>query len=629
MLVLGGGMAITRSAAAIAPPGVIEEISVPLQSNYFGLEAIARGPEGTMLFTQYGDGIVGRLTLPTQITEYKVQADGRFGEAEEYFGQPEFTRRLEGITVDTDGNIWFTDHGVYNDEQSFIGRITPTGVFTKFVIRTEDKKGSYPGGIALGSDGNMWFTNPESNEDLGGDLITEMSAPERASIGRITPEGVISTFDLPSRDHLSSGIGSGEEGDLWFTGDVFTEKIGGEQTDPTGSSFVGRITSSGTITEFPLPVQDANPGSIALGFDGNMWFTESSAIGRITPSGTITEFPAPDVPPTVVPFRGGSQIVQGPDGNMWFTEESNSIGRITPAGEVVSFTPISAADRELSEIADGPDGEIWFTEAGSDYREGTGHIGRLILRPLNTAPPVVSGSAVAGQTLSVTAGLWSNAPDAFRYQWQLCNAFGAGCTNLNGTATATQPVTSDEVGYTLRAIVSAGNASGSTSAVSAPSAIVGAQAPVPHPPPPKPPVKGKKPLHVLDAKMTWSFGRTRTYTVVESLAVHGLPLGSTVQITCQGAGCTFAHRSLTMTAPSHSCHGRECMHKHPVRTQDELSLRKLFQGHRLQVGAKISVIMHDPGWIGKTFDFTMRADRSPRVRITCPTTKATGGASGC
>ncbi len=44
-------------------------------------------------------------------------------------------------------------------------------------------------------------------------------------------------------------------------------------------------------------------------------------IGRISPSGTITEFPVPNLL---------SEIAAGPDGNLWFTEDSgNKIGRIT------------------------------------------------------------------------------------------------------------------------------------------------------------------------------------------------------------------------------------------------------------------------------------------------------------
>ena len=55
----------------------------------------------------------------------------------------------------------------------------------------------------------------------------------------------------------------------------FTEK---------GKSKIGRITMSGTVTEYPIPTAASNPRGITGGPDGNVWFTEESGskIGRIT-----------------------------------------------------------------------------------------------------------------------------------------------------------------------------------------------------------------------------------------------------------------------------------------------------------------------------------------------------------
>jgi virginiamycin B lyase len=67
--------------------------------------------------------------------------------------------------------------------------------------------------------------------------------------------------------------------------------------------------------------------SITAGPDGNLWFTEDAGnnIGRITTTGEITEFPIP------TPQSGPHGIAVGPDGNLWFTEQTgNKIGRINP-----------------------------------------------------------------------------------------------------------------------------------------------------------------------------------------------------------------------------------------------------------------------------------------------------------
>src|SRR5262249_59552519 len=80
-----------------------------------------------------------------------------------------------------------------------------------------------------------------------------------------------------------------------------------------------------------------------------------NSIGRITTAGVITEFPLPD---TTRLFG----ITAGPDGNLWFTEfDNNKIGRITPAGEITEFT-IPTSDSGAHTITVGPDDNLWFTE---------------------------------------------------------------------------------------------------------------------------------------------------------------------------------------------------------------------------------------------------------------------------
>src|ERR1039457_940406 len=69
----------------------------------------------------------------------------------------------------------------------------------------------------------------------------------------------------------------------------------------------------------------------AAGRDGALWFTEfnSNQIGRITTAGYVTEYPIP----TAGSWPIG--IVAGPDGALWFTEQlGDKIGRITTAGYI-------------------------------------------------------------------------------------------------------------------------------------------------------------------------------------------------------------------------------------------------------------------------------------------------------
>jgi RHS repeat-associated protein len=98
--------------------------------------------------------------------------------------------------------------------------------------------------------------------------------------------------------------------------------------------------------------------------------------------------------------------------------------------------------------------------------------------PVNTALPEVSGTAMEGQTLSASTGTWAGtAPFTYTYQWESCNSSGESCSNISGAKSATYALGSSNVGTTLRAIVTAKNASGSAKATSPATAVVVAKAP--------------------------------------------------------------------------------------------------------------------------------------------------------
>lgn len=49
--------------------------------------------------------------------------------------------------------------------------------------------------------------------------------------------------------------------------------------------------------------------------------------------------------------------------------------------------------------------------------------------PVNTSPPVVSGTPADEQVLSVSTGSWGGAPATFAYQWQRCSPYSVGVTS--------------------------------------------------------------------------------------------------------------------------------------------------------------------------------------------------------
>ena len=343
-------------------------------------------------------------------------APARHGEAANGAGNPEIKRfplptvdaRPLGLTVGPDGNVWFVEF-----LGNKVGRITRPGHVDEFPIPTPN---STPDAIVTGSDGNLWFTEVAGNK-----------------IGRITPEGVITEFPVPTPNAQPTVITAGPDGNLWFT-----ER---GRPHPAGAfdvAKVGRITTEGVITEFEVPTRGSRPVGIAGGPDGNVWFTLSMVdkVARITPDGVVTEFalPRPCPPPRCSPH----EITGGPDGAVWFTEVfGNRIGRITPSGEITEFDlphPRSAPNV----ITRGPAGTVVFTESGltaaDDGRIGAMRIDGELVEwdlPLGTSPfGITTGSA--GEIWFAETGTLANPGETISLivggHGQLTAAFGSGHT---------------------------------------------------------------------------------------------------------------------------------------------------------------------------------------------------------
>ena len=109
--------------------------------------------------------------------------------------------------------------------------------------------------------------------------------------------------------------------------------------------------------------------------------------------------------------------------------------------------------------------------------------------PVNTVEPAITGFAAVGQTLKTSDGTWDGSPTSFTYQWLRCPASGGAgngsdCAVIGGATTNSYVPATGDVGFTLRAQVTAINADGQTTATSNPTAVVAAQAGPPNTSPP-------------------------------------------------------------------------------------------------------------------------------------------------
>ena len=154
-------------------------------------------------------------------------------------------------------------------------------------------------------------------------------------------------FQQPAR-----GITAGPDGALWFS--------------DYSNGRIGRITTGGAITYFPVPAFSVAPMAITAGPDGALWFTTNATkIGKLTTGGVFTIYDYPGISSLV------NGIAAGPDGAVWFTMgASNMIGRLTTFGSLTEYVVPTPASYPTS-ITAGPDGMIWFTEGN------VSQIGRL------------------------------------------------------------------------------------------------------------------------------------------------------------------------------------------------------------------------------------------------------------
>jgi streptogramin lyase len=300
----------------------------PLGPNDFSPEAITAGPDGNMWFTnteglgQNSTREIDRITPEGQITTFPLPSSSG--------------NILRSITAGPDGNLWFTEGS------GRIGRITPAGELGELRIPAS----SYS--VAAGPDGNLWFGE------------TASGAEPWQKIARMTPDGQITRFRLPP-ETSGSAIASGPEG-IWFL----------------GANQIGRITTEGEIKTFPLPSGLSTPvGRPTAGPDGALWFLERTAttertdlvsIARITPDGRVTEFP---IPTPALPGYYGS-LAAGADGRIWFTNGAGIIWRATPSGRITKLNLSESPYAAPVGVAAGPGGTIWFIALGEGPCMGGG-----------------------------------------------------------------------------------------------------------------------------------------------------------------------------------------------------------------------------------------------------------------
>lgn len=330
----------------------------------------------------------------------------------------------------------------------------PNAIYVKAIALTGFPQGSLTKG-PLG-DTHVWFMQETGS---GQQIVAANASGAKYYDSPLFPGGYFNGY---------ISIVAGMHGTLWFTHGGFEEP-----------ESVGSITTAGTLTLFPATTYGTNcpgqnvPVSIAFGPDGKAWFNEftacarGGAVGSITATGTIADYPLPVDKNNAQVYTFGTgqrQIVGGPNGlysfaegcvlaagycqqqssiptvihtstggghsyvklqpmpscgdgfvaiagdkNVWLMEpcvpgnkpgyQANTLTRITPSGKV---TPFYTGFNTFNDMNVGPDGNLYMTDQGG--------VERFVVQGPHVGEIDYYASELGSLTGSVAAG-----PDGYLY----------------------------------------------------------------------------------------------------------------------------------------------------------------------------------------------------------------------
>jgi len=248
------------------------------------------------------------------------------------------------------GTLWLAEN-----QRPYLARVDPSGRLYPARLPVGY---SFPVSIVAGPDGALWVAD---EGDGTGNLLRYPSSGSGAPIAYPLPAGAAPSVLTVGPDHA-----------LWFT--------------DRRLSAIGRMTTAGRVTIYPLSSKDAVPDYIAVGPDGALWFTELKAgkIGRIDLRGRITERAAyvprgraTALEPAGIRSTHPTGIVAGPDGNLWFTEQEGFLVRLSTTWRQ---TPYLLPGRSFpSQIVVGADKALWIADGdgGVARADTSGHMIRF------------------------------------------------------------------------------------------------------------------------------------------------------------------------------------------------------------------------------------------------------------
>ncbi|HTZ54248.1 MAG TPA: hypothetical protein VMB20_04230 [Candidatus Acidoferrum sp.] len=316
------------------------------------LTSIATGPDDNLWVTSARNpanstGVTGVVKLTTSFlaTAYPVAL-------------PTASSVFTNIISGPHQLLWF------DDGQQHVFSMTTTGTYYPYAVESNLSQIT---SITEGPDLNIWAAVNDA------DRIDQLNVTSGAvtAFPAVLPTPLFTPVPTPSAAISSPyNIAAGGANSLWFT------QLPLNANQDGAAQALGSITTLGIVSYYSTNYVPGVPSSqgwttyvsaiVSNPVDGNLWFTEPSSIGRMTPSGTLTEFPI-----AVGDGACCSIIVQPPNGTLWFID-AHGIGHMDIHGNFLGDYALPN-NEVANSLTLGPDGNIWYSET-------IGNVGYLNVR---------------------------------------------------------------------------------------------------------------------------------------------------------------------------------------------------------------------------------------------------------
>jgi streptogramin lyase len=225
------------------------------------------------------------------------------------------------------------------------------------------------------------------------------------AVGRITTAGAVTEFPVPRASYSANGDGPttivSSGGNLWTLANV--------------GSTIDEISIAGTVTQLYANLNQSAT-NLAPDSAGGVWATSLAGAGggsvsgglfRVDPpTGAVRNYRNPQ-------FTGQFQpvpIVAGPNGTVWFADGGAAIREVNNAGKITSI-PIHGSESMLvTSIAFDRQGDLWFTEyvPGGGFVSSTkGAIGEIPAGSQAATLTRLPGNQTPGSmVLGSDGGIW-------------------------------------------------------------------------------------------------------------------------------------------------------------------------------------------------------------------------------